>query len=188
MTDATSIRIRNATRDDVPAIRDIYNEAILHTTAVYRYQPLSLEERLSWFDEKTGHGWPVMVAEKAEKAADLADLADLADPGPGSAIVGFCTFGPFRPSPAYLHTVEDSVSVHPAHRGQGVGSLLLPPLLDAASSRGIHAIIAGIDSTNEASIRLHVRFGFEKVAHLRGVGFKFDRWLDLVLMELVLDA
>lgn len=171
MTDTPIISIRPATRADVPAIRDIYNDAILHTTAVYRYEPLPLEERLAWFDEKVSHGWPVLAA---------MDDAD--------ALVGYATVGPFRPSPAYLHSVEDSVYVHPDHRGRGIGSLLIPALLDAIRPLGVHAVIAGIDSSNDVSIRLHARFGFVEVARLREVGYKFERWLDLVLMELVLAA
>jgi len=102
--------------------------------------------------------------------------------------VGFSTYGPFRPWPAYLHSVENSVYVHPKRRGQGIGKLLIPPLLERAQAQGKHAFVAGIDSTNEVSLRLHAHFGFGQVAHFKQVGFKFGRWLDLVFMEKLLEA
>ncbi len=71
-------------------------------------------------------------------------------------------------------------------RGRGIGRLLMQPLLEAARQRGLHAILAGIDAENEASIRLHTAFGFVKVAHFKQVGFKFGRWLDVIYMELLL--
>lgn len=151
------MEIRAARQADVAGILEIYNDAILHTTAVYSYEPVTPEDRLAWFKMKTEQGWPVFVAEE------------------GGVVVGFSTYGPFRPWPAYLHSVENSVYVHPQRRGQGVGKLLIPPLLEQAKAQGKRAFIAGIDSQNEVSIRLHAHFGFEQVAHFKEVGFKFGR-------------
>ncbi len=109
-------------------------------------------------------------------------------PDPVKAIAGFSTFGPFRAWQAYKYTVENSVYVDAAHRGRGIGKLLLAPLIRVAKERDLHAIIAGIDATNSTSIRLHESFGFEEVAHFRQVGYKFGRWLDLKFFELVLDG
>jgi L-amino acid N-acyltransferase len=162
------MHIRFATTDDASAMLEIYNDAILNTTAVYSDEPVTLENRIEWLEGKARDGWPVFVAEDA------------------GVVLGYSSYGPFRAWPAYLHTVENSVYVHPAHRGQGVGKLLIPPLLEAARDQQMHALIAGIDAENEASRRLHEHFGFEKVAHFREVGFKFGRWLDLTFLELLL--
>jgi L-amino acid N-acyltransferase len=162
------VNIRPATLEDVVAILEIYNDAILHTTAVYSYDPVTLENRIEWLEGKARDGWPVFVAEDAGK------------------VVGFSSYGPFRAWPAYLHTVENSVYVHPDHRGLGVGKRLIPPLFEAARAQHMHAFIAGIDAENLSSQRLHQHFGFEKVAHFCEVGFKFGRWLDLTFWQVVL--
>lgn len=162
------IAIRKAKAGDVGAITGIFNDAILNTTAVYFYDPVSEENRLEWLQTKHKDGWPVFVAEE------------------NSQVLGFSTFGPFRPWPAYLHSAEHSVYVHPEHRGRGIGKLLIPPLLEAARAKNIHTLIAGIDASNAASVRLHGHFGFVQVAHFREVGFKFGRWLDLLFMQKML--
>jgi len=162
------VTIRTAGRADVPGILDIYNDAVLHTTASYDDEPSTLEARLDWFDGKTRHGLPVFVAEDE------------------TGVVGWSAFGPFRPWPGYRYAVEHSVYVAASRRGRGIGTALLPPLIERAREMGMHAMIAGIDAANAPSIRLHARLGFERVAHFKEVGFKFDRWLDLVFMELLL--
>lgn len=163
------VLIRAAERRDVPGILAIYNDAVLHTTASYDDEPSTLAARLEWFEAKERAGLPLIVAET------------------GTGIVGWSSFGPFRPWPGYRYTVEHSVYVAATQRGQGIGTVLLPPLIDRARALGLHAMIAGIDATNTPSLRLHRRLGFTQVAHLKEVGFKFDRWLDLVFMELLLD-
>lgn len=160
--------IRPALETDLPEILDIYNEVILHTTAVYSYEPHTLEMRKAWFDSKVKDGYPLFVAEDAGR------------------VVGLSTYGPFRAWPAYKYTIENSVYVAAGQRGKGIARLLMSPLIDAAKSQGYHAVIASIDSTNEASLRLHRSFGFEEVAHFRQVGYKFGRWLDLKFLELLL--
>jgi L-amino acid N-acyltransferase len=181
------ITIRAADAADLPEILDIYNEIILNTTAIYQYEIHTLEMRAAWLDEKLRAGYPVFVAEMEGGAGG-------GDKGPGDGgdrgkyVVGFSSFGPFRAWQAYKYTVENSVYVDVRQRGKGIGKSLLAPLIRVAKERDLHAIIAGIDATNEASIRLHASFGFEDVAYFRQVGYKFGRWLDLKFMELLLDG
>jgi L-amino acid N-acyltransferase len=162
--------MRLAETKDLPAITDIYNNAILTTTAVYSYDPVTVESRQVWLEDKAKQNFPVFVAEE------------------NGQVIGFSSYGAFRAWPAYLHSVENSVYVHPDHRGRGVGKLLIPLLLEAARKQKMHTMIAGIDASNEVSIKLHQGFGFEKVAHFKQVGFKFNRWLDLVFMQLMLNG
>ena len=164
------ITIRRATEADLPAILAIYNDAILNTTAVYDYTPHTLAMRASWLAAKRADGYPVFVADD------------------GGLAVGFSSLGPFRAWAAYKYSVENSIYIAPDRRGQGIGKLLLPPLIDAAAQIGMHAIIAGVDAQNTASYRLHRSFGFEEVAHFRQVGYKFGRWLDLKFLELILET
>ena len=161
--------VRLATRADVPAILDIYNEAVLNTTASYDLEPVSLASRLEWFDEKTEHGHPVFVAER------------------GDEVLGWAAYGPFRAKPGYRYSAEHSVYVAAGSRGQGLGRALMRPVIEHARAAGMHVLIGGVDASNAASIGLHLSLGFEQVAHFRQVGRKFDRWLDLAFVQLVLD-
>lgn len=163
-----TIAIRDAREADLDAMLAIYNDAVLTTTAVYDYKPRSAEQQVAWFQAKREQRLPVLVA---------------VDEG---SVVGFASYGPFRPWPAYLHSVENSLYVAPERRGRGIGASLLPALIQRAADRGLHTMIAGIDATNEASLRLHAKFGFERVALFREVGWKFERWLDLAFLQLML--
>ena len=160
--------IRHATENDLPQILAIYNEVILHTTAVYDYEPHTLEMRKQWFKTKQEQGFPVFVATENEK------------------ILGLSSIGPFRAWAAYKYTVENSIYVDRDSRGKGIGKLLIPPLIEAVKKLQLHTIIAGIDATNEASLKLHEYFGFKEVAHFKEVGYKFNRWLDLKFLQLIL--
>jgi L-amino acid N-acyltransferase YncA len=162
------ITIRQAEEKDLPHMLEIYNDIILHTTAVYEYEPHTLEMRKQWFETKQQQGFPVFVAEEENK------------------IIGFSSFGKFRAWAAYKYSVENSVYVKASERGKGIGKLLMPPLIDAAKKLNMHTIIASIDATNEASLRLHKNFDFEEVAHFKEVGYKFGRWLDLQFLQLIL--
>ena len=164
--------IRNATEADLPGILAIHNEAVRNSSAIYTEQEATLDERRAWFSARAAQGYPVLVAE---------------NPADGS-VLGYATFGDFRPWPGYRHTVEHSVYVHADARGRGLGAALVEPLLGLAASLGKHVMVAGIDAANPASIRLHERLGFERVGMLREVGTKFGRWLDLVFMQRFLDA
>jgi L-amino acid N-acyltransferase YncA len=162
------IHIREAAENDLPQLLSIYNDIILHTTAVYDYEPHTLEMRKHWFETKKQQGFPVFVAEEDKM------------------ILGFSSIGPFRAWAAYKYSVENSVYVAAAARGKGIGKLLLPPLVEAAKRLQLHTIIAGIDAANEASLKLHKSFGFQEVAHFKEVGWKFERWLDLKFLQLIL--
>ncbi len=168
MTNA--INIRPAVETDLPDILAIYNEAILHTTAVYDYEPHTLAARQAWFQAKQADGLPVFTAELTGK------------------VVGFASLGWFRAWAAYRYTVENSIYVAAPSRGQGIGKQLLACLIEAAREGELHAIVAGIDADNFVSCQLHKQFGFQEVAHFHQVGYKFDRWLDLKFFELVLET
>lgn len=162
------IEVRNAIENDLPAMLEIYNEIILNTTAVWHYEPHTLEMRKEWFEQRQKEGFPIFVAMEEQK------------------MLGFSSFGPFRPWPGYKKTVENSVYVASDSRGRGVGKLLIPPLIEAAKQIGLHSMVAGIEAENEASIALHEKFGFEEVAHFKEVGWKFGRWMDLKFLELII--
>jgi phosphinothricin acetyltransferase len=162
------MNVRPATHADLAGILEIYNDAVLHTTATYDYEPRTLEHRTQWFEERQRDGYAVFVALEG-----------------GGRVVGWSALNPFHARVGYRFTTENSVYVAAPWRGKGVGKMLLAPLIDAAKVKGLHAIIAAIDADNAASIRLHARFGFEQVGHFKQTGFKFGRWLDLVYMELL---
>jgi L-amino acid N-acyltransferase YncA len=164
------VTIRNAREEDLPAMLDIYNHIILHTTAVYHYAAHTMEMRKAWYDSRIEGGFPIFIAEDEGR------------------IVGFSSYGPFRPWPAYKYTMENSVYVAEGQRGKGIGRALMEPLIRAAREQDVHALIAVIDASNEVSKQLHRSFGFEEVGHFREVGYKFGQWLDLSFMELVLDT
>ena len=163
------MKVRPATRDDLPGILEIYNEAVANTTASYDYDPRTLEHRIAWFEDHLKNDLPVFVA--------VNELM---------RVIGWSALNRYHDRKGYQFTTENSVYVAAGLRGRGIGKLLTRPLVDAARQRGLHAILAGIDAENEASIRLHASFGFVKVAHFKQVGFKFGRWLDVVYMELLL--
>ncbi|MFL9483367.1 GNAT family N-acetyltransferase [Chitinophagaceae bacterium LWZ2-11] len=166
----SEIIIRRAVREDLPQMLDIYNDVIINTTAVYNYQPHTLEMRTAWFEDKAKANHPVFVA------------------AIGDVIAGFSSYGPFRQWAAYKYTIENSVYVHKDQRGKGIARKLMQPLIDDAIKQEYHAMVAGIDATNEASIQLHKSFGFEEVAHFKQVGYKFGKWLDLKFLELVFET
>ena len=142
-------------------IRTIFNEAILHTTALYEELPRSEETIAAWFEKKKQAGIPVFgVAEQG-------------------AVIGFATWGPFRPYSAYSKTAEHSVYIATEYQRRGLGRLLLETIIREAAEHELHLLVAGIDSANEASIALHRHIGFSHVGTIREAGYKFERWLDL---------
>lgn len=164
------VKVRNATDSDLTEILEIYNDVILNTTAVFDYKPHTMEMRKQWLDTKKEQGFPVFVAEE------------------NGRVVGLSSIGPFRAWAAYKYSVENSVYVARDCRGRGVASLLIPPLIESAKKLQMHTIIASIEATNEASLKLHRHFGFEDVAHFKQVGFKFGRWLDLKFLQYMLNT
>ena len=159
------MEIRDASEVDLPGLLAIYNEVIAASTAIYSDLPVTLADRTEWWRARVATGYPVLVASDA------------------SGVLGFSTFGDFRTWPGYRFTVEHSVHVRADWRGRGVGTDLVKALFPRASALGKHVMIAGVDAANHASIRFHERLGFEKAGHLREVGRKFDRWLDLVFLQ-----
>jgi L-amino acid N-acyltransferase len=157
--------IRDAEESDLPGLLAIYNDVIATSTAIYSYLPVTLEDRTQWWRARIELGYPVLVAVD------------------GAGVLGFSTFGDFRSWPGYRFTVEHSVHVRSDCRGQGIGKQLVTALFPRATALGKHVMIAGVDAANAASIRFHERLGFEKTGHLREVGHKFDRWLDLVFLQ-----
>lgn len=157
--------IRYATAADLPAILDIYNDAILNTTAVYDYTPHTLEDRTAWYETKKNAHIPIWVLEEDQ------------------LVIGFATFGPFRAWPAYKYTIEHSVYVHKDHRGKRLGTLLLQELIQYAEAKGYATLVAGIDGSNKASLVLHERAGFTNAGTIQKAGYKFGKWLDLVFYQ-----
>ena len=162
------VTIKTATEEDIPTLLEIYNDIIINTTAVWHEEPHTLVMRQEWFELKKEQGFPVFTAIEDGK------------------VIGFSTIAPFRAWFGYRYTVENSVYVASDSRGKGIAKLLMPPLIDAVKQLGLHAIVAGIEATNEASIALHEKFGFVEVAHFKEVGFKFNRWMDLKFLELII--
>jgi L-amino acid N-acyltransferase len=160
--------IDNASRDDLPQILAIYNEVIRNSTAVYSEEEFTPARGAIWFDAKTAHGFPLVVARDV------------------SGVTGFGTFGEFRAWPCYRHSVEHSVHVRADRRGQGIGRAVVTELLARAAAGSKHVMIAGIDADNAVSIGLHRSLGFTAVGHFHEVGFKFGRWLDLTFMQCIL--
>jgi L-amino acid N-acyltransferase YncA len=166
------VHVRDATRDDLPAVLRLSNALIPTTTIAWTDRLETIDEREAWFDARAAAGRPVLVADD------------------GGAVVGWCSYGDFRDStkwPGYRHTVELTVHVDEAVHRRGVGRALIEALLDRARADGVHAVIAGIDAENERSLRFHEGLGFVEVARMPEVGRKFDRWLDLVLLQRLLD-
>ena len=163
--------VRPCTAEHLPAIREIYNDAILNSTALYEYAPRSEETMREWFAARQRDGIPVLGIEW--------------EPG---VLAGFVTWGPVRPRPAYKYSVEHSVYVDERFRGHGIGRQLLEAIVAEARRRDLHLLIAGIDATNVASIALHSSLGFRCCGTVREAGFKFGRWLDLEFWQLVLET
>lgn len=153
------------------AILDILNDAIVHSTALYDYQPRQMQNMVTWFEAKRAGHFPVIGIEDAQ-----------------GTLLAFGSYGSFRAFPAYKYTVEHSVYVHKNHRGHGLGAHIMQALMAAAKEQDLHAMVGAIDANNAGSIALHERLGFKHVGTLPQVGFKFGRWLDLAFYQLLLDT
>ena len=162
--------VRLARPDDAEPIRRIYNREVAESTATFDLVPRTAADQAEWMEEHAG--------------AYAAVVAVAATDG---GVAGFASLSPYRARPGYSTTVEDSVYVDPAFQGQGVGKGLLSELLRLADSHGFHAVLARVVGGHEASIGLHKACGFEVVGVEKEVGRKFGRWLDVVLMELLID-
>ena len=164
-----SHEIRDALATDVPGILEIYNDAVRNTTAIWNETPVDLANRQAWFEARAQQGYPILVA---------ADE---------TGVLGYASFGDWRPFEGFRHTVEHSVYVRDDQRGKGLGPQLMAALLERARGCGKHVMVAAIESGNVASVRLHQRLGFVVTGQMPQVGQKFGRWLDLTFMQLNLD-
>lgn len=159
--------IRDATQDDLAAINEIYNESVVNSTATFHEQPVTEAERLDWWRELSGR-FPVLVAES------------------GGRVIGWASLGPHKGRCAYRFTVESSVYLAPDARGRGLGKAIMSELISRIAPGQYHALIAVISAETPASLRLHERLGFIEVGRLREVGRKFGRWIDVVIMQRML--
>jgi phosphinothricin acetyltransferase len=165
--------IRDAIEADLPAITDLYNALIPSSTVTWTETPTTLEERASWLEQQRAEDMPVLVAD---------------DDG---WVAGFTAYEHFRGEgkwPGYRGTAELSIHVRESHWGRGAGRALVETLMDRAVAAGIHVLVAAIDAENEASLRFHERLGFVEVGRMPQVGQKFGRWLDLVLVQRIVDT
>ncbi|MEQ8209797.1 MAG: N-acetyltransferase family protein [Lacipirellulaceae bacterium] len=165
---SSPLTIRLATVDDLASINAIYNEYPSTSTTTYDLEPWSLERRQEWFAGRE-EIHPVTVAYR------------------NGEVVGWGALSTFRSRPAYRQTVENSVYVHPDHVRQGIGSQLLADQIERARKLNLKTIIAAIDSEQTGSLALHQKFGFVEHGRFVDIGYKFDRWLTSVFMQLMLD-
>lgn len=159
--------LRDALPDDLPDLLAIYNEAVLNTTAIWNETPVDLANRQAWFELRAAQGYPILVA-----------VDD-------SGVLGYASFGDWRPFEGFRYTVEHSVYVRGDQRGKGLGPVLMEALIERARAGGKHVMVAAIESGNAASIRLHERLGFVVTGQMAQVGVKFGRWLNLTFMQRV---
>lgn len=152
------------------AILEIFNHAIVNSTALYDYQTRTLSFMQQWFAAKQAGGFPVLGLEKEGR------------------LLAFASYGSFRPQPAYKYSVEHSIYVHPEACGQGLGKRLLQALIQEAEAQNYHLMIGGIDAQNAASIALHTQLGFVHAGTIKQAGFKFGQWLDLAFYQLILNT
>ncbi|RAL27053.1 GNAT family N-acetyltransferase [Thermoflavimicrobium daqui] len=159
--------IRDAYEDDIQAILDIYNHAVIHTAATFDLDPQTFEQRKKWF-ANYGEKYPLIVAELENK------------------VVGYCCLSQFRNKPAYNSTAELSIYVDPNTKGQGIGKQLMQAIIKLAKAKKFHVLVSGIADGNMVSIRLHEKFGFQLIGSFKEIGFKFNRWHDVHFYQLIL--
>jgi len=165
------MRIREAVPEDLASIRELFNALIPTTTIAWRDDIAAPDEIAEWFLDQQRLRNPVFVAEV------------------DGTVVGYTTWGTFRGGPrfpGYRHTVELTIHVDGDWHGKGVGRALIDQLVKEAAQRDIHVLVAGIDAENTESIAFHAALGFVEVARMPETGRKFDRWLDLVLMQRII--
>ena len=163
------VQIRPFEIKDTQSILDIINYNILNSTALYDYKTRDFETQKTILEDKIIKGFPVIVAECDGK------------------LVGFGMYSEFRFREAYKYTVEHSVYVSPNEMGKGIGKMIMAHLIIQAKAQGLHTMIGVIDSENKSSITFHEQFGFKTVGIIKESGYKFDRWLDSVFMQLLLE-
>ena len=163
------MQLKPCTEKQLPEILDIFNDAILHSTALYDYKIRNMETMHAWYADKVNYNYPVVGA------FDEHDL-----------LLGFATYGMFRVRPAYKYTVEHSVYVRPDKRGEGIGKVLLKEIIKKAEEQDFHVMVGVIDTTNSVSMKLHENEGFVLTSVMKEVGYKFGKWLDAAFYQLTL--
>ena len=162
-------RIRQCTEKQLPEILEIFNEAILHSTALYDYKPRTMENMQTWYTAKQQGNYPII---------GIFDFDD--------TLLGFASFGSFRNWPAYKYSVEHSIYIRSDRRGNGLGKILLREIIKSAEEQDYHVMIGGIDASNTTSIHLHEKEGFVWSGTIKQAGYKFGKWLDLSFYQLIL--
>lgn len=160
--------LRKAKASDMIAVLEIYNDIVLNTTAIYNDQIRILEQQVEWFNTRVDSGYPIFVGEFENN------------------VVGYCTYGSFRPWSCYKPTAEIGLHLNKSYRKRGFGTQMLEYLIKSATQEGYHSLIAGIDSENIKSINMHDKQGFKVVGNIQEVAYKFDRWLNLIFMQKIL--
>ena len=158
--------IRFMEERDIPEVLAIYNDIILTSKAVYRYEIQTLDEKVQWFREQQALDNPLLVFED------------------NGLVAGFATYSQFRPYPGYKYTMEHSVYVHKEHYQKGIATKLMNKLIEIAEENGVKTLVAGIDGENIGSIKAHEKLGFEYAGTIKNAGYKFEQWLDLVFYQL----
>jgi phosphinothricin acetyltransferase len=161
------LSIRRASIADLAGITEIYNDAVLTTTATFDTKPKSIAEQKVWL-ESHGEKYPVLVAEE------------------DGAIVGWASLSPWSDRCAYSETAEISIYISEPLRGRGIGSALMSAVLDAGRKTGLHTVLARVVDGNAASVRVHESAGFVRVGVMKEVGRKFGNLLDVILMQKIL--
>lgn len=161
--------IRTATAADAQGLAEIYNHAVENTVAILNETLVDADNRAAWAAQRQGDGFPVLVAEE------------------DGIILGYASYGPWRPFHGFRETVEHSVYVRAGQRGKGLGRKLMQALIDAAKADGLHMMVAAVTAGNDASIKLHESLGFQITARMPQVGQKFGDWLELIFLQKRLD-
>jgi L-amino acid N-acyltransferase len=167
--DMSTFTIRTSHLNDLPAITEIYNDAVLNSVATFDTEPKQLSERHDWFNLHQNPKYPMVSAVSSD-----------------DQVIGWGTLSPFHPRPAYDPTVEFSVYVHKEYRGMGVGNAILEDLINRGTILGFHSIIGLITGSNIASLGMAEKFGFERVGLYKEVGKKFGSWQDVAVVQLFL--
>ena len=165
------MELRPCTEQQLPEILDIFNDAILNSTALYDYKTRTLDMMQAWYADKQIGNYPIVGA------FDENNL-----------LLGFSTYGMFRVRPAYKYSIEHSVYVRPDKRGQGLGKILLKEIIKKAQEQNFHTLVGVIDASNTVSMKLHEAEGFVLTGIMKEVGYKFGKWLDAAFYQLILET
>ena len=162
-------QLKPCTEEQLPEILNIFNDAILNSTALYDYKIRTMETINAWYADKLSHNSPIIGAFEGN-----------------GILLGFASYGMFRVRPAYKYTVEHSVYVRQGNRGQGLGKVLLREIIRKADEQGFHVLVGVIDASNAVSIKLHENEGFVLSGIMKETGYKFGKWLDAAFYQLIL--